>query len=227
LLGPAGTGKSSLTTQFALAAAARGERSILFLFDELEGTFRERTAGLGMDITAPLAEGLVRLVQVDPAELTPGEFAEMVCNEVAREGVRLVVIDTLNGYLASMPSEKLLLVQLHELLAHLGQQGVSTIMILAQHGLVNGPGDVAVDSSYLADNVLLLRYFEAEGEIRQALSVVKKRTGTHERTIRELRLTDKGILIGEPLRNYQGVLTGNPVRVAAGMHGREADEPGI
>jgi circadian clock protein KaiC len=132
---------------------------------------------------------------------------------VAHDGVRLVVIDSLNGYLNSMPSEKLLLVQLHELLAYLGQQGVSTIMILAQHGLIGGPADAPVDSSYLADCVMLLRYFEAEGEIRQALSVVKKRTGNHERTIRELRLTDKGLLIGDQLRDYQGVLTGNPVRI--------------
>ena len=217
ILGPAGTGKSSLATHYAIAAARRGERSLLFLFDESVTTFVERSAGLGMDVAALIADGSLRLQEVDPAELSPGVFAHGVRRAVEEEGVRLVVIDSLNGYLHAMPNERFLTLHLHELLGYLGGKGVTTLMLMAQHGLIGTTMQVPVDASYLADTVLLLRYFEAAGEVRQAISVIKKRTGRHERMIRELRLVD-GIAVGEPLRDFQGVLNGTPEFVGRFAH---------
>jgi circadian clock protein KaiC len=212
LIGPAGSGKSSLATLYARAAAERGDRAALFVFDERVEVLRARAAGLGMDLAPHLESGHLTAQPVDPAELSPGEFAHAVCDavepEAGRPGARVVVIDSLNGYLQAMPEERFLTAQMHELLTYLGHRGVVTFLVLAQHGLV-GPMRADVDTTYLADTVLMLRYFEAAGEVRQALAVIKKRTGKHERALRELRL-DGSIRVGEPLRDFQGVLTGAP-----------------
>jgi circadian clock protein KaiC len=213
VLGPAGTGKSSLATQYVVAAGARGEYSCIFLFDESLATFRDRSAGLGMNVDALIDSGRLTVRQLDPAELSPGEFAHTVRRAVDENNARIVVIDSLNGFLNAMPNERFLVLHLHELLAYLGQRGVTTILLMAQHGLVAAAPESPVEASYLADSVLLLRYFEAMGEVRKAISVIKKRTGKHERTIRELVL-DGGIAIGEPIRDFQGALTGAPMSLA-------------
>lgn len=214
LLGPAGTGKSTLASQYAAAAAKRGEGAALFLFDESIDTFVERSAGLGLDVSGLADAGRLILRQVDPAELSAGEFAHSVRRTVERENCRVIVIDSLNGYLNAMPSERHLMLHLHELLTYLGQQGVTTLLIMAQHGLVGKTFDVPVDTSYLADTVILMRYFEMFGEVRQAVSVIKKRTGRHEHTIREVHFeASRGIVVGEPIRNLQGVLSGSPIYV--------------
>jgi circadian clock protein KaiC len=209
LLGAAGVGKSSLAITYALAAAARGEKSVFFAFDEGRGTFESRAEALGLPLQKYLSEGLVRFQQVDPAELSPGEFASIVRKSVEDEGAVVIVIDSLTGYMNSMPDERFLVLQMHELLSYLGQLGVVTIMVMAQHGLV-GPMESPVDLSYLADAVLLLRYFESEGTVRRALSVVKKRSGRHEHTIREYALSSGGIKLGPPLTDFSGIFTGNP-----------------
>jgi circadian clock protein KaiC len=223
-LGPAGTGKSSLAAQYARAAAERGERASIFLFDESIATFLERSAGLGFDVTDVLKTGKLALRQVDPAELSPGEFAHLVRTEVEQHKARIVVIDSLTGYLNAMPSERLLTLHLHELLSYLGHQGVTTIMVMAQHGLLGAGGDVPVDTSYLADTVLLLRYFEVQGAVSIALSVIKKRTGRHERTIRELQLEHGTIAIGEPVTDFIGVLSGIPRLVGGEAAIRRPDQ---
>jgi circadian clock protein KaiC len=222
LIGPAGTGKSTIATQFALAAAARGQRSALFVFDENIGTFRSRSRKLGMAVDDAMRNELITVQQVDPAELSSGEFANVVQRAAVgkdRYGVpaKVIIIDSLNGYLNAMPEEKFLTAQMHELLAFLGQQGVATIMTVTQSGMV-GAMNSPVDTTYLADNVLLFRYFEAAGWVRCALSVVKKRNGHHERTIRELDMGKDGIKIGEPLSDFHGILTGIPSYV-----GKERD----
>lgn len=213
LLGPAGSGKSTLALQYARAAAARGDRAAVFAFDERVGTILERTSGLGMDITAPLASGLISIQPVDTAELSPGEFSHYVRRAAegndGKPAARILIIDSLNGYLNAMPEERFLTAQLHELLTYLGHRGVVTFLVVAQHGLI-GHMDSPIDTTYLADTVVLFRYFEVMGEIRQALSVVKKRSGKHERTIRELKLGANGIEVGEPLRDFHGILTGTP-----------------
>lgn len=209
VIGAAGTGKSSLATQFAAAAAARGERSAIYLFDESVATFIERSSGLGMDIEALVRSGRVNLRQVDPAELSPGEFAHSLRAAVENENAQLVVIDSLNGYLNATPSERFLTLHLHELLTYLGQCGATTLLLMTQHGIVGQDVSMPIDASYLADAVISLRYFEARGEVRQAISVIKKRTGKHERTIRELRF-DKGITVGNVVREFEGVLSGFP-----------------
>jgi circadian clock protein KaiC len=190
----------------------------LFLFDESVRTFVERSTGLGMDVEPLVASGRMIARQVDPAELSPGEFAHVVRRAVEEEQTRLVVLDSLNGYLNAMPNERFLTLHLHELLGLLGHRGVTTMLLMAQHGIVGNIMQVPVDASYLADTVLLLRYFEAAGEVRQAISVIKKRTGWHERTIRELRL-DRGLVVGDPLREFQGVLGGTPEFVGAAFEG--------
>jgi len=219
LVGPAGTGKSTVATQFAVAAAARGERTALFLFDENIGTLRSRSRKLGIPVERAIKDGLLTVQQIDPAELSSGEFATAVRrastgDDGGGKAARLVVIDSLNGYLNAMPEEKYLTAQLHELLAFLGQRGVVTIMTVSQAGLV-GQMASPVDATYLADNVILFRYFEADGRVRRAISVVKKRNGHHERTIRELDMNQNGVLIGEPLVDFQGILTGIPTYVGA------------
>jgi len=210
LMGPAGSGKSSLASQFAAAAAARGEAVNLYLFDEGRATYLARSAGLGIDIASHLETGRVSIQQIDPAELSPGEFAHIVRRGVKENGARVVVIDSLNGYLMAMPEERHLIAQMHELLAYLNQQGVVTLLITAQHGFLGASITTPVDVSYIADNVILFRYFEAAGAVRNAISVVKKRTGGHERTIRELQMTARGISVGAPLAQFHGVLTGVP-----------------
>lgn len=211
VLGPAGCGKSSLATHFAAASAQRGERAAAFIFDEGVNIYLNRAAGLGTDLREEVAAGRLMVQQVNPAELSPGEFAHAVCQTVERDGARLVIIDSLNGYMQAMPDERFLTTQMHELLTYLNQQGVVTILIMAQHGFM-GSMSSPVDVSYLADTVVLLRYFEAAGAIRRAISVVKKRTGRHEDTIREMRLSaSRGVEVGEPLTAFRGVLTGVPV----------------
>jgi circadian clock protein KaiC len=222
LIGPAGTGKSSIATLFAVAAAARGQRSALFIFDENVGTFRSRSRKLGIDVAEAIKNDLITVQQVDPAELSSGEFADIVMRAAEgkdRYGVpaKVIIVDSLNGYLNAMPEEKFLTAQLHELLAYLGQMGVATIMTVTQSGMV-GSMDSPVDTTYLADNVVLFRYFEAAGWVRRALSVVKKRNGHHERTIRELDLDASGIQIGEPLSDFHGILTGVPSYVGNNGH---------
>ena len=209
LIGAAGVGKSSLALTYALAAAERGERAVLFAFDEGRGTLEARARTLGLPLERMLASGLIRYQQIDPAELSPGEFASVVRHAVEVDHARIIVIDSLNGYLNAMPDERFLILQMHELLSYLGQQGVVTLLVLAQHGLV-GPMDTPLDMSYLSDAVLMLRYFEMDGTVRRALSVVKKRSGDHEHTIREFRLTADGISVGPPLTTFSGIFSGTP-----------------
>jgi circadian clock protein KaiC len=213
LLGPAGCGKSTLAIQYARAAAGRGERTAMFTFDERLETILERTEGLGMGIAGEVESGRIRIQPIDTVEMSPGEFAHLVRAAVEGAdgvpGARIVVIDSLNGYLHAMPEERFLVAQLHELLTYLGHKGVVTFIVVAQHGLL-GTMNSPIDTTYLADTVVLFRYFEARGEMKQAISVVKKRSGSHERTIRELRLDRGGISVGEPLKDFHGVLTGTP-----------------
>jgi circadian clock protein KaiC len=211
-IGPAGCGKSTVALCYAVSSARRGEKAVIFTFDEALATLIERAKGLGMDLPTHLAEGTLEIQQIDPAELSPGEFVAQVRRLVDDENLRLVVIDSMNGFLNAMPHEQFLAMQLHELLAYLGQQGVATILTLAQHGFI-GTMQSPVDVSYLADTVLLFRYFEYAGKIRQALSVIKKRSGPHERTIRELVFGQGAISVGEPLKEFEGVLTGVPTYI--------------
>jgi circadian clock protein KaiC len=206
--GPPGTGKSTLAIQYAYAAARRGDRAIVYAFDEVLRTARDRAISLGMDVQTELDRGTLSMSQVDPAELSPGEFVSQIRSDVEEKDTRVVVIDSLNGFMNSMPGERDLIMHLHELLAFLNQKGVITLLVLAQQGLV-GTMSSQVDVSYLADTVVLLRYFEAQGSIRQVISVLKQRSGIHERTLRELSFKD-GIVVGEPLTDFQGVLTGVP-----------------
>jgi circadian clock protein KaiC len=221
LIGPAGTGKSTIATQFAVSAAKSGLRSVIYVFDENLGTFRSRSRQLGIPVESHIADGNISVQQVDPAELSAGEFATLVRR--AAEGTdqngwpaKVVIIDSLNGYLNAMPEEKFLTAQLHELLSFLGQRGIVTLMTVTQSGLVGSNMQSPVDTTYLADNVILFRYFESKGHVRRAISVFKKRSGQHERTIRELKVTQDGIQIGPPLERFQGVLTGTPTFIGDG-----------
>ncbi|MDQ1079451.1 ATPase domain-containing protein [Pseudoroseomonas cervicalis] len=207
--GPAGAGKTTIALQYIAAAGARGERSVLYQFDERIGTLMTRAAKQGIDLQALIDDGLLLLRQIDPAEVSPGQFSAMLRHEVERGQVRLVVIDSLSGYEAAMPQEKQLILQMHEMLSYLNQQGVATLLISAQQGLV-GSMHSTLSISYIADAVLLLRFFEAEGQVRKALAVLKNRGGAHETTIRELRIDGSGLRIGGPLAAFQGVLTGTP-----------------
>jgi circadian clock protein KaiC len=194
---------------YAIAAAERGERAVFFAFDEGRGTVEARARALGLPLQDHIEAGLIRFRQIDPAELSPGEFTANVRQSVELDDARIIVIDSLNGYLNAMPDERFLILQMHELLSFLSQQGVLTVLVLAQHGLV-GPMDTPLDISYLSDAVLMLRYFEVAGTVRRALSVVKKRSGDHEHSIREFRLTANGISLGPPLTQFTGILTGTP-----------------
>lgn len=209
LMGPPGTGKSTTAILFAIVAARHHEKVLFFLFDETVGTLVNRATHLGMDIEPHIQSGLIRVQQIDPAEISPGELAHKIQVAVSRDNIRMVIIDSINGYLNAMPAEKYLNLQLHELLSFLNQQGVVTIMVLAQQGLV-GHMQSAVDLTYLADTVVIFRFFEQRGGVKQALSVIKKRSGNHERTIREMKIGKNGIEVGQPLTNLQGVLTGVP-----------------
>jgi len=214
ILGAAGTGKSTLSLQYATQLAKQGERSMIFAFDETREVMLARMRALAPEFVRQVESGLINVQQVDPAELSPGEFAVRILNSV-KNGCKLVVIDSLNGYLQSMPGEKYLTNQLHELCSFLNQKGILTFLIMPQHGLV-GAHESPVDLSYLADTVVTVRYFEAAGEVKQALAIVKKRSGDHEKTIREFKLeTGVGIRIGRPLKEFQGLLGGSPVFLGA------------
>lgn len=209
IMGPAGCGKSALATQYAVGAAARGEKAAMFLFEESVASLYNRSHSLGMPLRKYVDEGLITIRQVDPAQLQPGEFAHLVRSTV-EAGVSVLVIDSLNGYLNAVPEEKFLLLHLHELLSYLGQNGIATILVFAQHGLLGTAMHAPVDVSYLADCVVLLRYFEARGKIRKAVSIVKKRGGLHDTALRDFTMGSKGLAIGQPLENFRGVLTGVP-----------------
>jgi circadian clock protein KaiC len=210
IMGPAGAGKTILSTQYACAAADRGNHVAFYLFDERLGTFIDRAERLGMPFHKWVKEGRIHLRQIDPAEVSPGEFAHAVVGMVEREQTEMVVIDSLNGYISAMPDERLLDIRLHELLSYLAQRGVTTVMTLAQHGILASPHGSQAEVSYLADTLLSLRFFEAFGQVRKAISVLKKRSGHHEHTIREFQITNEGVRVGEPLQAFQGVLTGVP-----------------
>jgi circadian clock protein KaiC len=209
VIGPAGCGKSTTVTMYALAAVQAGDKVAIYLFDENLGTLFARCAALGMPLEPHIESGKLAIQQIDPAEMSPGEFVQTVRDAVEKDGAKHVVIDSLVGLLNAMPEERLLTVQLHELLSYLNQMGVTTLMTIAQHGLV-GTMSSPADLSYLADTLLLLRFFEAEGEVRGAISVLKRRTGMHERTIREFKIGEGGVQVGPPLRGFRGVLTGVP-----------------
>ncbi len=210
ILGPAGSGKSTLGAQFAAATAARGELTAAFVFDELKETFIARAAGVGTDVRSSINDDLFTIQQVDPAELSPGQFAHTIRSAVSVHGAKVIIIDSLNGYLNAMPDERFLTIQMHELLTYLNQKGVVTILVMGQHGFVGTSMGSPVDVSYLADTVMLLRYFESDGSVHRAISVIKKRSGPHEHTIREFNITSNGIRIGPPLSQFRGVLTGVP-----------------
>lgn len=207
IAGPAGSGKSTLAVRFALAAAERGQSAALFIFDENPTTLLARATSLGMDLTPHLTTGRIKIQQVDPAELSPGEFVHAIRKAVELDRAALIVIDSLNGYLQAMPEERFLIIQLHELLSYLAQEGAATLLISAHKGLLGGPMQGPVDASYLADTVILMRYFEAGGELHQAMSIVKKRGGSHGRGIHRFRVGKNGIEMGEPLKNFRGILT--------------------
>ena len=209
LMGPSGVGKTTTAVRCMLAALERGETATYFLFDEGIATMLARSAALGMDLRPHRAAGRLTVTQVDPAELSPGEFASQVRVAVERRGSTFIGVDSLNAYLHAMPGEQFLVLQMHELLSYLNQRGVTTLLVLGQHGVV---GEVRsdIDLSYLSDGILLFRFFEAQGRVRSALSVVKSRVNAHERAIREFRLSSAGLQVGEALTDFQGVLTGLP-----------------
>jgi circadian clock protein KaiC len=220
IVGPPGTGKSSLAAQFVSAFNKAGEKGAMFLFEESKSNLLNRCDGLNMDLRGCVEAGLLTIQQVDPAELSPGQFSAAVVKAVA-DGARIVVIDSLNGYMNAVPDERFLTTHMHELLTYLGQRGVITILVGIQQGMLGGAMTSGMEASYLADNVLMLRYFEDEGEIRQAISVFKKRGSIHERTIRRFRMSDAGIEVGEVLRGYRGILTGVPVPRAVPANAEE------
>jgi circadian clock protein KaiC len=211
IVGAAGTGKSTLAAQFASAAACRGQRGALFIFDESPTTLLTRCSQLNVDLSSYAAAGTISLQQIDPGELTPGEFTHAIRTAVEQRNAKVVVIDSLNGYLNAMPAERHLTIQLHELLMYLGQKGVATILVGAQQGLIGSQLNTPVDASYLADAVILLRYVEDRGEVRHAISVMKKRGGRHERTLREFRLDEGRLEVGGTLHEFRGVRTGVPI----------------
>lgn len=209
MMGPAGCGKSTISILYASAAAERGEKAAIFTFDETLATLVHRAEGLGIQVQKHIDSGLLHVQQLDPAEISPGEFVHSI-RQLVEDGAKIIVIDSLNGFMNAMPGEEFLTMQMHELLSYLDQQGVLTIVTLAQHGIIGTGMNSPIDISYLADSVLLFRYFEAAGEVKQALSVLKKRSGRHERTIRELSFANGGIQVGKPLHDFDGVLTGVP-----------------
>jgi circadian clock protein KaiC len=209
IVGPSGVGKTTMSMRAVLSALERGERASFYLFDEGLGTLFARTCALGMDVRSYVASGQLAVHHVDPAELAPGEFAQMLRDAVEKQGVSFVAIDSLNAYLHAMPGEKFLTLQMHELLSYLSLQGVTTVLVLAQHGLL---GDIRgdVDVSYLSDATISLRFFEANGRLRRAVAVIKSRTNNHAHSIHELRIGKGGIEIGQPLEGFEGVMTGLP-----------------
>jgi circadian clock protein KaiC len=224
ITGPSGSGKTAIALQYLYAGCERGEPATMYQFDERVATLRKRAAAYSRNVSRHIESGCLRIEQVDPAELSPGEFTARVREEVEERGVRLLAIDSLNGYLAAMPQEKQLILQMHELLSYLSQRGVATFLVNPQSGM---PGVVraTLNISYIADSVLLLRFFEAAGRIRKAMSVLKNRGGRHEDTIRELRVDASGIGIGAQLSGFRGVMTGTPEYLGAQalVEDREAD----
>jgi circadian clock protein KaiC len=220
--GPPGTGKSTLAAQFAMAGLVQGHQAAMFVFEESASNLLNRADKVGIDLRSHLDSGRFSLRQVDPAQLTPGEFICQVC-DAADRGAKVIVIDSINGFLQAMPSEKMLATHMHELLTYLGQRGVITILVGVQQGMFGGNMSTQVDASYIADNVILLRYFEAVGEVQQAISVFKKRGSEHERTIRRISISSSGIHIGPVLRQFHGILTGVPKLISdhEGKHGRD------
>jgi circadian clock protein KaiC len=217
--GAPGTGKSSLAAQFVSAAIARGQCAAMFIFEESARLLINRTRAFNIDLLTPLEKKQLSIQQIDPAELSPGQFSQTVADAVEKCNARVIVIDSLNGYMNAMPDEHFLVTHLHELLTYLGQKGVVTILVGVHRGMIGNLTSSASETSYLADNVILIRHFEYNGEIRQAISVFKKRAGVHERTIREFTITDKGIHVGHALREFHGVLTGVPT-----FEGKQLDE---
>ena len=211
IMGPAGAGKSALAMQYVTAAAERGENAAVFIFDESRGTLFVRSRAMKMRLYEHVQSGHVTLQQIDPAEIPPGEFVHLVREAVEKRHVSVLVIDSLNGYMNAMPEESFLTIQMHEMLTYLGQKGVATILVVAQHGLLGNSMLSPVDVSYLADCVILMRYYEHQGEILKAVSVVKKRSGSHENTIRPFQMGPEGLTVGKPLSEFRGVLTGVPV----------------
>ncbi|MDO9428023.1 MAG: ATPase domain-containing protein [Methylobacterium sp.] len=209
VMGPSGAGKSTLALSFLVAALERNEHALVLSFDETIGILLRRAAGVGMNLTGHVEAGRLRIEQIDPADVSPGDFAARIRDAVEEDGARIVVIDSLTGYMSAMTGEPALVLQMHELVTYLNQQGVVTLLILAQHGMV-GRMESPVDLTYVSDTVVMLRFFEASGRVRRALSVLKKRTGLHEDTIREFRIDRKGLRVGEALTGFHGVLTGVP-----------------
>jgi len=226
LLGPAGCGKSTIALRYAVSTAERNEKAMIFTFDESINTLMDRARALNMDPDPLVKKGILEVRQVDPAELSPGQFVAQVRRLVEDEDLRVLVIDSMNGLLNAMPNEQFLAMQLHELFSYLGQQGIATIITLAQHGFIGSSMNTPIDVSYLADTVLLFRYFEKAGQIRQALSVVKKRSGPHERAIRELIFGEGTVDVGEPLTNFEGVLTGVPRFLGGAAASNDTPFPG-
>jgi circadian clock protein KaiC len=222
IAGPPGTGKSTLAAQVVGSCLEQNQRAAMFLFEESASNFLNRADGVGIKLRPSLQNGQLFLKQVDPAQLTPGEFVHLVC-QAADEGAKVVVIDSINGFLQAMPNERLLSTHLHELLSYLSQRGVVTLLTGVQPGMLGGSMSTKVDVSYLADNVILLRYFEAFGEVQQAISIFKKRGSQHERTIRRLSITSGGIRISSPLKEFQGILTGVPKLITGHPDGKTAN----
>ena len=224
LIGPAGCGKTTLALRWLCTAAEKGESSAVFIFEETVNTMLGRAGGLGMNLTPYTKSGRIRISHLDPAEVSPGEFSDMVRRSVENENIRVVLVDSLNGFLQAMPGEQHLSLHLHELLTYLNNRGVVTLMVLAQMGLVGNAMQTPIDVSYLADNILVFRYFEAHGEVRKAISMMKKRSGGHERSIRELRLGQNKIHVGPPLSEFQGVLSGTPTFTGFGPGERPVND---
>jgi len=215
LVGPPGSGKSTVAVQYAAAAAARGNHAAIFAFDESRSILLTRSKGLGLRVQEGRGPGEILIRQIDPAEIAPGEFAQLVRESVQRDGARVVVIDSLNGYLNAMPEDQFLTAQLHELLSFLNNEGVATFLVVAQSGLMGGNMRAPVDASYLADAVIMLRMYEHMGKVKKAISVLKKRSGSHEEAIRQIWFDAGGIHLSEPLTQLRGVLTGVPVDIEA------------
>jgi circadian clock protein KaiC len=220
LAGTTGTGKSSVTMQRLMAAVQRGHAAAVYLFDEQLHLWLHRADNLGLPLRRHVAAGHIHVKQIDPAEMSPGQFAHEVQQTVQQNAVRLVVIDSLTGYLTAMPDQRFLSLHMHELLAWLSHQGTTTLLVLSQHGMLDSTVTPPIDLSYLTDTILLFRYFEYQGMIRRALSVVKRRGGLHERTIREMTMGPNGVSVGKPLTEFHGVLTGVPTYTGGDTRGQ-------